>query len=215
MPKLKQWYIGFLDKDKRNIFESFFACVLYLLSLVYGLGVFFRNFLYDKHILTINTTKSKVISVGNLSWSGSGKTTLALFLYNKFCERFQTAILRRGYGSDEEKLLKEVTANVFSAVDRAALAKKFESRFGLFILDDGFQYRRLKRDVEIVVMGAREFKDKHHLIPADFFREPLNSLKRADFLILNYKDELNDPLKTIAPIRRIAPDLKIFFLVIK
>ena len=206
----QQWYLSFLEKDKKNILEKILYFVLYALSFIYGAAVFTRNFLYDKGILRSFSSKSKVISVGNLSWSGSGKTSLSLWLYGKLSPSQRTAILRRGYGSDEGKLISETTKDVFSSVNRVNLVKNLQSAFDVFILDDGFQHRKLQPDVNVVIMGAREFKKKHRLIPAYFFREPLSSLKRADILLLNYKEEFDNITRVKQLINKVAPHLNIY-----
>ncbi len=211
MYRLKIWYVNFIEKDKRNIPEKIFYFFLYLFSYVYGFGVAVRNFFYDKNIIPAYSSSAKVISVGNLSWSGSGKTPLSIWLYEKFSSRFKAAILRRGYGEDENKMILEKTADAFFLPDRYKLAKRLESSYDLFILDDGFGFRRLKRDVNIVIRGAREFRKKHRLIPAYFFREPLSSLNRADIVLLNYKDELDDPVRIKKAIERDFNRLAVYF----
>ena len=209
--KLKQWYLNFLEKDKRNTVESLFYFLLCFLSWIYGAAVLLRNFLYQKKIISSFTSQAKVISIGNLSWSGSGKTSLSIWLYERLLSKYKPAVLRRGYGSDEGKLLKERVGNVFSAPSRSKLAKKLESTFNLFILDDGFQHRGLNRDVDVVIMSSRDFRRKYRLIPAYFFREPLIALKRADILLLNYKEEMKDKEALKKEILKIVPGLGIYF----
>ena len=211
MTSLKQRYLRFLEKDKRNLLGSAFYSFLYILSYVYGTIVAFRNFLYNTKVIPSYSCDAKIISVGNISWSGSGKTPLSIWLYTKFSSLFRTAVLRRGYGDDENKLLKEKINNVFYLSDRYKLAKELSPSFDIFIIDDGFQYRRLQRDINIVIMGAREFKKKHRLIPAYFFREPISALKRADIVILNYADDFEDRYMIKNYILKIAPHLKIYF----
>ncbi|UCG35362.1 MAG: tetraacyldisaccharide 4'-kinase [Candidatus Omnitrophota bacterium] len=189
---IKKWYVNFLEKEEKTGLEVLFYLFLVILSFVYGIIVVIRNFLYDLKIIRATKVKNKVIGIGNLSWAGSGKTTLAMHLYQKLCGEFKTAILRRGYGDDEGRLIEEKTQDVFSSPDRARLAKTKSSSFELFMLDDGLQYRRLKKDLEIVVMGARELKKPYRLIPASFFREPLSALKRVRVLVLNYADEIEN-----------------------
>lgn len=208
--KIKIWYLAFLERDKKNIFELLLYWLLYIISVIYGLVVRVRNFFYDRNILPSFSCNSKVISVGNISWSGSGKTPLSIWLYSQISPFFKTAVLRRGYGDDENKLLKEKINNVFYDPNRYKLAKSLESEFKVFIVDDGFQHRKLRRDINIVVMGAREFKRKFRLIPAYIFREPLTSLKRADIVILNYADELDNTDKIKNQLLRINPSLKIY-----
>ena len=211
MLKLKIWYLAFIERDKKNIFELLLYWSLCLISIVYGLVVGLRNFFYDKQILPSFSTNSKVISIGNISWSGSGKTPLSIWLYSQLSPVFEIAVLRRGYGDDENKLLKEKITNVFYSPNRYKLAKRLESKFQLFIVDDGFQHRKLNRDINIVIMGAREFKRKLRLIPAYIFREPLISLRRADIVIINYADELDNPCEIKTRILKIKPSLKIYF----
>ncbi|MCK4912205.1 MAG: tetraacyldisaccharide 4'-kinase [Candidatus Omnitrophica bacterium] len=211
MVRLKKWYLAFLENDRKNFFELILYFLLYFLSLIYGVGVFFRNLFYEIKMASVFFSKAKVVSIGNLSWSGSGKTTLAIWLYQHLSSKYKAAILRRGYGQDEGKLLKEKTNDVFAAVKRVELAQRLENSFDLFILDDGFQHRRLARDVDIVMMSAKDFCNKLRLIPAYSFREPLNSLRRADILLLNYKNEMKDAEDIKSSILKVAPQLKIYF----
>jgi len=211
MLRIKKWYLAFLENDQKNCFELLFFFLLCFFSVVYGVGVFFRNLFYQAKISSIFISKSKVISVGNISWAGSGKTTLTIWLYQHLSSKYKTAILRRGYGQDEGKLLKEKTDDVFAAIKRCKLVQKLEGSFDLFILDDGFQHRGLARDLDIVMMSSRDFQKKIRLIPANSFREPLSSLKRADILLLNYKNEMKDSEAIKNSILKIAPQLKIYF----
>jgi len=215
MPKqylwITEWYLKFLEKDKKTFFEVLIHIVFYLFSLVYGGIVFLRNFCYDKKIAFTYSPKAKVISIGNLAWSGSGKTSFSIWLYKYLSLNLKTAILRRGYGIDEGELLRSQVKNVFEAKDRAKLAEEFDPAFEVFILDDGFQHRRLLRNLDIVIMGSREFKRKHNLIPAYFFREPLSSLARANIVIINYSDELKDLSVIKQGILKVAPKVKIYF----
>ncbi|MCM8786623.1 MAG: tetraacyldisaccharide 4'-kinase [Candidatus Omnitrophica bacterium] len=188
--KLKIWYIHFIEKDK-NLFQLPFYFFLYLLSKIYYIIISARNFLYDKKIIKPAKVSNKIISIGNICWGGAGKTSLAIYLAKKLSLYYKVAILRRGFGDDEEKLILDFGYNVFSDKNRLKLAKKLSNQFDIFILDDGFQYRALAKDLDIVIMGAREFKKRPYLLPAYFFREPFNSLKRANILIVNYKDEVD------------------------
>lgn len=208
--KIKKWYLALLEKEKKNLFEGTFYCFLCFLSFIYAGLVSLRNALYSLKVIPSYKVDAKIVSVGNISWSGSGKTPLSIWLYDKFSSKFKVAVLRRGYGEDEGSLLKERLGDVFSSPDRYKLAKKLQSSFGMFVLDDGFQYRKLKKDVNIVIMGAREFKKKHRLIPAYFFREPISALKRADIVVLNHSREMKEPLEIKDFIMRLAPDVKVY-----
>lgn len=210
MVKLKKWYINFLENDKKSVLERIFNLFLEFLSAIYAVIVHLKNFLYDKKLKLSASCPKKIISIGNLSWGGSGKTTLAILLHQKLSLKFKTAVLRRGCGRDENKLLEEKGITVFSSPDRAALAIRHSPEFDIFILDDGFQHRKLNRSLDIVIMGAREFRKPMKLIPADIFREPLASLKRAHILILSYSSELNDYFSIKTMLGRKFPNLKIY-----
>lgn len=211
MLKVKQWYLKLLEKEKKNLPEKLFSFFLYVLSLIYGFIGGLRNFFYDRGVFPSFRAEKKIISIGNLSWGGCGKTTLAIYLYDKLSPKFKPAVLRRGYGDDEGQMMKEREVKFYSALNRKSLVKEFSGQFDLFILDDGFQYRKLKRDLDIVVMTAREFRKKVRLIPAYFFRENLSALKRADILIINYKNEMSQVDKIQQNLKARFPRLKIYF----
>ncbi|MFA6281148.1 MAG: tetraacyldisaccharide 4'-kinase [Candidatus Omnitrophota bacterium] len=210
MHKIKSWYIDFLEKENLNPGETVLSHVLWLLSLIYAAIISARNFLYSSKIFPVYKSDKKVISIGNLSWAGSGKTTLALLLHAKISALRKLSVLRRGYGQDEEELLKEKGVKVFSSIDRVGLVKKFSGDFDLFILDDGFQYRKLGRDINIVVMGERELRKKWRLLPAGIFREPLSALARADILIINYKDDADNFIEAKNRFHSKYPNLSIY-----
>lgn len=207
---LKKWYLSFLEKEKKNLSENIIYCLLVLLSFIYEFVIRLKNLLYDKKIIKPFCSIKKVISIGNLSWAGTGKTTLTAYLYSKLSSQFKIAVIRRGYGQDEGKLLSETIKTVFSSPNRIEIIKKNCRGLDLFILDDGFQHRKLHRDLDIVIMGAREFKVPYRLIPACFFREPFKALNRADILILNYKDEFVDLEKIKQTIKNKFRRLKIY-----
>lgn len=209
--KIKMSYIRFVEKDKYSFLGKILFIFLYCLSLFYRIFVEARNFIYNKGIInSYNPDSSFLIGVGNISWAGTGKTPFCLWLYKRLSINFKTGILRRGYGEDEKKLIKKECDSVFSSPDRLGLAKSLEKDYDLFILDDSFQYRKLKKDLEIVIMGEREFNRKINLIPVSFFREPFKSIKRADILIVNYKKKV-DRDRVKEAVYKVAPSLKVYF----
>lgn len=209
--RLKKWYVRFAEEGASSFWEKLLYIFLYPLSLLYGSAVAIRNFFYSKKIIkAYNPGFSFLIGVGNISWSGTGKTSFALWLFSRFSSQFKTAVLRRGYGDDEEKLIKEEYQAVFSSPNRKNLVKELEKKYSLFILDDAFQYRKLQKDIEIVIMGAREFIRKPRLIPISFFREPLASISRADILIINYKKKA-DRKKIKKILSRLSFEPEIYF----
>lgn len=210
LTKIKRFYLGCIEKDQKNIREWIFYIFLYLLSFVYGAVVIVRNLLYNLSVLPSYRSKKKVISIGNISWAGSGKTSVAMILYKYFSANAITAVITKGYAKDEYLLLKEKCKYVYDRKNRISLIKELENDFDIFILDDGFQHRKLKRDINLVLMGAREFEKKTPLIPASFFREGFASLNRADIVILTYGDDFKDIEKTKNELYKFNKDLSIY-----
>lgn len=159
-----------------------------------------REKLYNSGILATRRLHHPVISVGNLTLGGTGKTPLVIALAQGLRERgFKPAVLSRGYGrtsrgvivvgsnwqesGDEPMLIKERLQDVPVVVgaDRFEAGVVAEQRQlgNLFILDDGFQHRRLHRDVDIVAIDPVEWSAGETLLPAGRWREPKSAVARA------------------------------------
>jgi len=96
-----------------------------------------------------------VISIGNIAFGGTGKTPLVIFLAKQFD---RVAVLARGYGGDEMKVVARHVpkAMLYEGKDRVRLARQAEKDGAkLILLDDGFQHRRLHRDLDVVVLGPK------------------------------------------------------------
>ncbi|MFH1406665.1 MAG: tetraacyldisaccharide 4'-kinase [Candidatus Omnitrophota bacterium] len=202
-----------LATDKNNsILAVPIKLFLLLLSFVYGACVRIRGVLYDIKILKQMKVTCKVISVGNITWGGTGKTPLVLRLSEKITEKTKIAILTRGYGEDEKYLLKEKLqdAPVFIGSEKTNNALRAqENGAKLLILDDGFQHRKLKRDIDIVTIDALNPFGNKRLIPRGILREPVSSLKRADILVITNADNPNTPLLK-GVLGEINPEAEIF-----
>ena len=162
-----------------------------------------RERLYETGILTTMRLHHPVVSVGNLTLGGTGKTPLVIALAEGLRERgFRPVILSRGYGrtsrgiqivgaqssqwehwGDEPFLMRQRLRNVPVIVganryEAGMLAEK--NQLGnLFLLDDGFQHRRLHRDVDIVTVDPVEWAAGELLLPAGRWREPKAAIARA------------------------------------
>ena len=178
----------------------------------YYYAVKLRNWLYDRGILKSYTLDVPVVCVGNLSVGGSGKTSLVRFISDALSEKFHVAVLLRGYKrktkgllvasyrgevkagweevGDEAYMLSRVLKNssVLVCEDRVLGGNFAIKELGaeVIILDDGFQHRRLKPDLSIVLLKEGDLKDR--LLPFGRLREPLSALKRADAVVLSYQD---------------------------
>ena len=163
-------------------------------SVGYGAAVRFRNRPFDRG-RGVHRAAVPVVSIGNLTVGGTGKTPMVEYVCRAFRDRgLRVAILSRGYGSggglnDEGQLLDENLPDVphLQHPDRVDLARiaveEFESQ--ILVLDDGFQHRRLGRDLDIVLLDALEPFGHGHLLPRGLLREPLDALRRADLVVLS------------------------------
>lgn len=162
-----------------------------------------------------------VISVGNITTGGTGKTPLVVWLCGYLSGRgAKCAILTRGYRtkpgqvSDEPALLsKACKAPVVVDHDRVAGARKAIELHGAqaLILDDGFQHRRLKRDMDIVAIDATCPFGYGRMLPAGLLREPVSSLARASAVVITRFDQADDEQvqRLEQEIRRLAPEIPI------
>jgi tetraacyldisaccharide 4'-kinase len=143
-----------------------------------------------------------VVSVGNLTVGGTGKTPVVEFLARWYRSRgLRVAILSRGYGAkdgpnDEALLLEENLPDVphLQGSDRAALARiaveELDSE--LLVLDDGFQHRRLQRDLDVVLIDATDPWGGGWVLPAGLLREPASSLARAGLILITRCDAIDE-----------------------
>ena len=176
----------------------------------YAYGVKIRNWLYDKGYMEICKLPIPVISVGNLSIGGSGKSSLVRYIGEILGKEFHVCILSRGYGrrtkgtllvsergdlkanwedsGDEPYMLARLLPKFSVVVDedrcRGASFAPERLKPDLIILDDGFQHRRIHRDLNILLLKKRDFYDR--LLPFGRLREPLDSMERADIIVLSY-----------------------------
>lgn len=200
----------------------------YPLSLLFGAVIRIRNALYDLGWLRIYQSKVKVISVGNIVAGGTGKTPLVIALAKELINRgHRVGILSRGYHSvaeesgrplilsrgegplygaadagDEPVLIscRVPEAIVVVGADRIAGARDaIKEGADLILLDDGYQHRRLARDVDIACLNAQNPFGHGYLLPRGLLREPLTSLRRADFLVVNGEEDVDLSDYSLAP----------------
>jgi tetraacyldisaccharide 4'-kinase len=139
-----------------------------------------------------------VVSIGNLTLGGTGKTPCVEYVGRFYSDRnVRTTILSRGYGSeggrnDEAIILEENLPDVphLQDSDRVSLANTAveELETELLILDDGFQHRRLFRDLDVVLIDATWPPFRDYLFPRGTLREPASGLRRADAIVLTRCD---------------------------
>lgn len=206
---------------------------------IYGRVIDARNVLYDRGIFRVFDLGARTISVGNLTTGGTGKTPLvALIAEILSAEGEIVCILTRGYGrknagervlvSDGKTVLVDANiggdepvelarkligrAIVLADKDRVEAAGWAKEQFGVtaFILDDGFQHRRVKRDLDIVCIDATNPYGNGCILPAGTLRESFKSLSRADAIVITRSDLVEDANSIEQRLRKRNGDAPIF-----
>ena len=217
MPSLRE-YVQDLMNDRRSDGSSQCAKLCLLASSrVYGILIALHHFFYKVNLLKSYKVPIAVLSVGNITLGGTGKTPFTIMLAERLASKNKKpAILIRGYGEDEwimtQDRLEKTGVKVFVGRDRVRFAKEaLLGGAGTIILDDGFQHRRLRRDLDIVLIDSANPFGNGSLFPRGILREPLDNLKRADVIVLTKADKgragvsaLEEKIKKIAPGKNIV-----------
>jgi len=171
-------------------------------SWLYGLVTRVRNLAFDRGRLATRRAPIRVVSVGNLAVGGTGKTPFSAWVAAELARRgHRPAILHGGYAEDEPDLHRRWSPETPVIVGRDRLAGAVRAaRMGatVAILDDGFQHRRLARDLDIVLVAAETWDRPRHLLPRGPWREPPASLARADVVIVTRKSADADTAGRVA-----------------
>jgi len=201
-----------------------------------------REFLYKTGLIKTKKLPAKVISIGNITLGGTGKTPAVIALAQEVKNSgLKPCILTRGYKGkakgpclssknnkhflkthlvgDEAALmayrLKDIP--VVKGVNRFlsgvyALGELGPGAINVFILDDGFQHKALFRDIDILLVDATNPFGNERLFPEGILREPLDSMKRADIVVITKCDMVDEePLNLIKhKIRQYNPNAHVY-----
>ena len=177
-------------------------------SILYGIILSIRNFMFDKRWLdTISFSDVDIINVGNLTVGGTGKTPVVIALVDKLRSAgLKPAIVSRGYGGEPQSkplILQSDTPVSLSGDEPALLAKQTsvpvcvcvkrslavqciadETDANVVVSDDGLQHYAMRRDVEIAVIDVERGLGNGWMLPAGFLREPPQRLLQTDLMVL-------------------------------
>jgi len=211
-----------ISGQKAGLVAALLRLLLGVAAAGYSIAVRLRNFLYSNGWLKAHRANAAVISIGNITVGGTGKTPLVVWLCKQIISdsKFQIlnsqySILTRGYKAikdarlktqdtrgktqdyrDEPAILAEncPEVNVIVNPDRVAGAAEAINKFGakVLIMDDGFQHRRLVRDLDIITIDGTQPFGYGKMLPAGLLREPIASLKRADAVVITRCDQVTE-----------------------
>ncbi|TXB61759.1 tetraacyldisaccharide 4'-kinase [Phaeodactylibacter luteus] len=198
------------------------------LSLLYGIGVSVRNFLYERQLLKGVEFNVPVISVGNLSVGGAGKSPHIEYLIRLLKDYIEVATLSRGYGrktkgylevhpsdnaervGDEPLQFKRKYPEVFVNVCESrslAIPKMMMDRpdTKAILLDDAFQHRSVKPGLNILLTEYSRPFTRDYLLPSGRLREWRSAYERADIIIVSKCPEAVTEAERDAMVSEIAP----------
>ena len=238
MPKLVKHLESVISGERRGVSSAILKLALLKISWIYLGAVKLRRWLYSKGLLRTKHLPCKVISVGNVVAGGGGKTPTVIAIARMLKERpdLSIAVLSRGYRSktrcpavvsdgennildpgeagDEPYLLGRSLPGtpVLIGKDRIQTGLMAVRRWDcqIAILDDGFQYLKLARDIDIVTVDATRPFGLDHVLPRGYLREPLSALNHADLILLTRVDQCKNLDFVRDKLTRIAPSIPIF-----
>ena len=179
------------------------------LSWLYGLGVGFRNHLFEIGILKSKSFDVPVISVGNITVGGSGKTPHVEYLIRLLQDKVKVAVLSRGYkrkskgyvlankqstareiGDEPYQIMKKFS-DIYVAVDKnrcegieRLTSDENTKNTDVILLDDAYQHRYVKPGINILLVDYHRLIIYDKLLPAGRLREPQSGKSRADIVII-------------------------------
>ncbi|MGY8752362.1 MAG: tetraacyldisaccharide 4'-kinase [Phycisphaerales bacterium] len=166
-------------------------------SWIYGGVVRIRNLHYDKP-KNVKRVSLPVIAVGNVTVGGTGKSPLVRWIVRRLREHgHNPAIVMRGYKAVNPALADEAVEykEKFGEIDVVVGGDRYEhimkylesgGKADCFVMDDGFQHRKLHRDLDIVVLDFLRDTFLQRMLPAGWLREPLSGLQRADAVVVSH-----------------------------
>lgn len=206
--------------------DRFLILLLAPLALVYGFIQNLRASLYRIGVLKSFRLPRPVISIGNITVGGTGKTPVTAHIARLLlAQGYRVAVLSRGYGGslegqtvvvsdgattmlssrecgDEPFLLASTIPGLMVVIgsDRhaAGLLAMQQLAPDVFLLDDGFQHLRLKRDLNILLLDHNHPFGNGWTLPAGLLREPIRASQRAD-LVIHTRSPLDTTYRPIVP----------------
>ncbi|MGB2601888.1 MAG: tetraacyldisaccharide 4'-kinase [Candidatus Omnitrophota bacterium] len=192
---IKTYFVSLMKDERDSVIDIAVKALLKVLSFVYTGAVNIVDTAYKIGLRRKYKVHVPVVSVGNITLGGTGKTPFTIFLADHFLHAGKNpAVLTRGYGKDESKMLRDELPDVPIIVgqDRVKSARwAIEQGRDVLILDDGFQHRRIARDFDILLLDSISLFGNEFLFPRGVLREPLSSLGRADLFALTKVDRIS------------------------
>ena len=152
-----------------------------------------------------------VICVGNIFIGGTGKTPLTIMITKELIKSGKKPVIIRKFYSDhldEHRLIKNNVSCLFLNKKRNAAIKDAEkAKYNVAILDDGFQDHSIKKNLNILCFNSNQLIGNGMTIPSGPLREDINSVKRAQIILINGHIDNQFEKKIL----KISDKIKIFY----
>ena len=237
MVRVKAAFEKMLHTQEPGLLVSLVLLPLWLCSVLFCIVAAARAKLYACGLLTSRQLPCRVVTIGNITVGGTGKTPTVSLVAEAFTDAgLDTAVLSRGYGGtsraplivsdrdtvlanarqagDEPFMLAQILSGipVITSRDRYRGGMLACERFNphVLVMDDGFQHLRLRRDLDIVLINARNPFGCGALLPRGILREPVGALRRARIIIITKVDPHRDLEELQYRLAAINPAAKVF-----
>ena len=200
MTQIEQEWLISLPMSKARL-------ALFPFAIFYDCITRFKNYLYNKKILSSSSFDIPIIVIGNLAIGGTGKTPHTEFMANFLKSKFAVAVLSRGYGRKTKGYLSATSAStsqqigdeplqIFNSVSGIDVAVCEDRTKGVneliqtkkpevIILDDAFQHRKITGSLYILLTTYSKMFYDDFVLPAGDLREASSNKNRADIIIVS------------------------------
>ncbi len=188
-----------------------------ILSWIYAAVITIRHCLYDWGVFKSYTFPIPIVCIGNITVGGTGKTPMVEYILSQLSARYTIAVLSRGYGR-RTKGYREVSADdsyadvgdeplqiklkfggtlVVVAEDRVAAIERISKEHpevNLIIMDDGFQHRRVKAKVNVIIVDSSRPIKRDKMLPLGKLRDLPSRMSVAHFFVVTKCSDEMSPL---------------------
>jgi tetraacyldisaccharide 4'-kinase len=204
------------------------SILLFPFSVIYGIITGIRNFCFNNNILKSHTFKIPVICVGNITVGGTGKTPHVEYIIKHLKDNCSIAVISRGYRRKTKGFVRVTKKSDASEVgdEPLQIARKFNDvkvvvdekrKRGIqriedennppdvVIMDDGYQHRKVKPGIRILLIDYNRPLFKDHLLPFGRLRERRSEKRRASIIIVSKVPKDEKPIQKSIFLKKLNP----------
>lgn len=199
---MEKTFLNIVSGRSKGIGAELARGSLTAMSWGFSAGARLRGLAYSKGWKSITKAPIPVISIGNLTTGGTGKTPMVIWCAAGLMDAgYKVAVLSRGYGAkageinDEGRLIQERLPEIALYQNPNRIASAFKAASAgcqVALLDDGFQHRKLHRDLDLVLIDATNPFGYGALLPRGLLREPLTAIQRAAGVLITRAESVSE-----------------------